>query len=216
MTAVKRAIFYFEDHREEMKRHIADEQPDSILIIGTSNKMVKQIAENLEIGSIKRIFQIEEVSSFEEIELAKTVRKKEGKHVIPLPTVEVKKDFSGYFMDRMRVLIKHRGQKHEMTEKTIVRPTFSYIGKYSISIKAIYQIMAFSVNDHPSVVRFIKGRMIEDDDGIHLSCDLLLNNFERLTRVGPKLQEIIKNTVEEMTGLHVKSIDIHIKNINVL
>lgn len=216
MSAVKRAIFHFDDHREAMIKHLEEENPESLLIIGTSNRMVQQIAEQLNIVPIYQIFQIEDVSSSKDIEMAKSTRRREGKHVIPLPTVEVKKDFSGYFMDRLRILITRRGHKNELTEKTIIRPTFSYIGKYSISLKAIYQIMAFSLNDVSYVNRFLKGRVIEYPDGIHISIDLSLNNKMKLTKAGPKIQLIVKDAIENMTGLNVKSIDVNIKNINVL
>ena len=216
MSAVKRAIFHFDDHRESMIKHLEEEDPESILIIGTSNRMVKQISEQLKIDPIYKIFQIEDVSSAKDIELAISTRRKEGKHVIPLPTVEVKKDFSGYFMDRLRVLITRRGFKNELAEKTIIRPTFSYIGKYSISLKAIYQIMSFSLNDVSYVNRFLRGRVVEYADGIHIICDVSLNNEMRLTKAGPKIQLIVKESIENMTGLNVKSIDVNIKNINVL
>jgi hypothetical protein len=216
LTAVKRAIFHFEEHRNEMKQHLIEENPERLLLIGTSEKMVRQIADNLGIAPIDEIFWIEDISTPEEIEIALDIRKREGKHVIPLPTVEVKKDFSGYFRERLRVLIHRRGSSGSVAEKTIVRPTFSYIGKYSISVKAIHQIMAFSLSEHLSVERMIKGRVIEEEDGIRLLCDLLMNNSERLTRVAPKLQSIVKEAVEDMTGLYVKTVDIHINKINVL
>lgn len=215
LTAVKRAIFHFEDHREEMKRHLEEEQPKRLLIIGTSDRMVEQIAENLGVAPIKKRYRIEEVSTQEEIDTAKDIRMREGKHVIPLPAMEVKQDFSGYFMDRLRVLIRKRGHRSELAEKTIVRPTFSYIGRYTISIKAVYQIMAFSLNENPAVVQFLKGRMTEDEDGIRLSCDVIVNNSVRLTRLGPVLQKTVKEAVEEMTGLNVKNIDVTIKNIHI-
>lgn len=216
LTAVKRAIFHFEDHRNEMKKHLLEENPESILIIGTSNRMVKKIADNLGISPIYKIFQIEDVSTEMEIETAVRIRNKEGKHVIPLPTVEVKKDFSGYFMDRLRVFIGKKGKINEIAEKTIIRPTFSYLGKYTISQKAIFQIIVYSLDDSIAVKRFIKGRMKEDDDGIHLYCDLSLYNVERLTKIGPKLQIIVKNSVENMTGLNVKSVHINIKIIDII
>ncbi len=45
--AVKRAIFFWPEPRQEMKDTLASENPDSLLIIGTSIKMVQQIADNL-------------------------------------------------------------------------------------------------------------------------------------------------------------------------
>jgi hypothetical protein len=216
LAAVKRAIFYYEEHREEMKRLLKQENPMSLLIIGTSNKMVNQIAENLEILPIEHIYQIEDVSTEEEIIKAKNSRKTEGKHVIPLPSVEVKKDFSGYFLDKFKILIRKKGAKHEIAEKTIVRPTFSYIGRYSISTRAIYQMMAFSLYDNPFISRFLKGKIIEEEDGIILICDISVINGENLIKLGKEIQVTILRIVEDMTGLNVKYVQVNIRNIKTL
>lgn len=218
LAAVKRAIFFREENREEMKKLIKSEKPKSILIIGTSNKMVKQIADNLELGDIDYIYQIEDVSSEEEIKKAKDARLKEGKHIIPLPTVELKKDFSGYFMDKLRTFIRGHNKKTEIEEKTIIRPTFSYIGKYSISAKAIYQIMAFSLYGNPFVYQFIKGKIEEnnEDDGVTLNVDIIITNIENVVIIAKEVQKIVKQNIEEITGLHVNSINVNIKNINIL
>lgn len=216
LAAVKRAIFYHEENREEMKKLIKSEKPKSILIIGTSNKMVKQIAGNLEIGDIDHIYQIEDVSSEEEIKKAKDTRLKEGKHIIPLPTVEVKKDFSGYFMDKLKTFIKGHNKKTEIEEKTIIRPTFSYIGKYSISTKVIYQIMAFSLYENPFVYQFIKGKIEDEEDGVNLNVDIIITNIENVIVIANEVQKIVKKNIEDITGLHVKTINVNIKNINIL
>ncbi|MBN2260112.1 MAG: Asp23/Gls24 family envelope stress response protein [Clostridiales bacterium] len=216
MAAVKRAIFHFSDHREEMKSLIEKEQPESLLIIGTSNKMVKQIADNLGISPIDHIYQIEDVSSADEINKALLSRRKDGKHVIPLPTVEVKKDFSGYFMDKLKILVKKKGSKSEIAEKTIIRPTFSYIGHYSISMKALLQIISFSLYGNPGVFRFIKGRIIEDYDGIAIICEVSVTDIHHLLELGREVQKLIKRNVEDMTGLNVKNVQVNIRNINIL
>jgi len=216
LTAVKRAIFHFESQREEMKDLIAGESPEKLMIIGTSDRMVMQIAENLGIAPIDEILHLENLVSTEDIEKALWIRKTQGKHVIPLPTLELKKDFSGYFMDRLRVLIHRRGKKEEVTEKTIIRPTFSYIGKYSISLKALQQIMAFSLYDQAGVHRMNRGRVVEREDLIVLVCDVSLYDLENLLEVGRRIQLKLKEDVENMTGLHVQRVEINITNIRVL
>jgi hypothetical protein len=77
--------------------------PESILILGTSDEMVKKIAANLKLPEIKQIIYINDVASDEEIEDARRSRIYEGKHVIPVPTFEIKKDFSGYLLDPLQI-----------------------------------------------------------------------------------------------------------------
>jgi uncharacterized alkaline shock family protein YloU len=216
LTAVKRAIFHFDEDRNDMKQLIDRVSPDKLLIIGTSDRMVVQIADNLEIAPIDEIFHLEDMVSPEDIRKALLIRKTQGKHVIPLPTLELKKDFSGYFMDKLRIFVGRRGRHEEMTEKTIIRPTFSYIGKYSISPRALQQIMAFSLFNQPGVHQMNKGRVIEEGDMVVLVCDVTLYNLETLIEAGKKIQLKVKEDVENMTGLHVQRVEINITNIQVL
>ena len=47
--------------------------------------------------------EIVNVYTDKEIENAKRIRTTEGKHVIPVPTFELKKDFSGYLLDPLQI-----------------------------------------------------------------------------------------------------------------
>ena len=82
---------------------------------------------------------IEEIATREEIELARQQRYSKGKHVIPVPTLEVK-GFSGYFLDTLKIFTRKRDDSVTVDEKTVVRPTYSYLGKYTIYGRAIIQI----------------------------------------------------------------------------
>ena len=57
-------------------------KPKSILILGTSDKMVEEIANNLELPKIEKTIYITDVATEEEINNARRVRVTEGKHVI--------------------------------------------------------------------------------------------------------------------------------------
>ena len=54
------------------------------------------------------IVRIEDVSSEREINTARMIRKGAGKHVIPVPTLELKR-FSGYFLDPLRIFRERKG-----------------------------------------------------------------------------------------------------------
>ena len=74
--------------------------------------------------------------------MARNIRVTEGKHVIPVPTFALKKDFSGYLLDPLQIFkSKGAGQKPYISEKTIIRPTFSYMGKLTISDTVFRQII---------------------------------------------------------------------------
>ena len=152
IASVKAAIFFYEDRRNEMKSVIKKEKIDKILILGTSDEMVQKIADNLGLGKIKKIIYIQDVASPEKIEEARKSRFEEGKHVVPVPTFEIKKQFSGYFMDPLRMFDIYRRESSNMyeaetSEKTIIRPTYSYIGKFRISDNVIKEIVTYVVGN---------------------------------------------------------------------
>lgn len=53
--------------------------------------MVAKIAENLGLPQISKTTYINEVATEEEMKTARHIRETEGKHVIPVPTFELKK-----------------------------------------------------------------------------------------------------------------------------
>ncbi|MBN2796478.1 MAG: hypothetical protein JXR88_13795 [Clostridia bacterium] len=214
VAAVKRAIFYFEDYQEEMKVALKEANPDKLLIIGTSEKMVHQIANNLEIEPIDHIVYIEDIATKEEIETAKFHRAHYGKHVIPLPTVEVKKDFSGYFLDSLKIFSRVFGRKDKIIEKSVVRPTFSFIGQYTISNKTIIQITTRSMKMINGVSRIQRIRLMKKPECISFEIEMTTKNGFNVHTVGYKAIEQIKKYVELMTQLNVETIDITIKGID--
>ncbi len=94
VATVKHALFYEDEEKNVIKKAISKYKPESILILGTSDGMVKKIAANLGLPEIKEIVYITDVATEEEMKTARRIRVTEGKHVIPVPTFEIKKDFS--------------------------------------------------------------------------------------------------------------------------
>ncbi|HPB16469.1 MAG TPA: hypothetical protein PK870_02315, partial [Clostridia bacterium] len=103
IASIKRAIFDDNDHRKEVAKAIKASKADSILILGTSDKMVNEIAQKLEMPPVQKIIRITDISDEEEIAIATKSRQEKGKHVIPVPTFEIKKDFAGYLLDPLYI-----------------------------------------------------------------------------------------------------------------
>lgn len=211
ISAVKKAIFFFDDHRHEVSQMIIKEKIDKILILGTSIKMVETIARNLEIGDIDEFVMIDDIATKEEIETARYHRMVHGKHVIPLPTLELKKDFSGLVIDTLKILWPRRGKNDKVLEKTVVRPTFSFLGKYTISDKALTQIVTQIGETVEGVDRQIKIRITETDKGIAVDTDVSLVLGVHIFEVSRSLQEAIKTNLEKMTHLNVHTVNIYVK-----
>ena len=97
IETVKHAIFLDEERKTEMCNAIKKYKPESILILGTSDGMVHKIAGNLGLPKISEIIYIDDVATEKEMETARRIRVTEGKHVIPVPTFEIKPSLQSLF-----------------------------------------------------------------------------------------------------------------------
>ena len=215
MAAVKRAIFFHRDHRQEVREALERLKPQSLMILGTSDKMVVNIAENLGLHGIDEWIRIEEVSSPEDIQMARSQRDKFGKHIIPLPSVEVKRDFSGYFLDAVKTIIRRRDHSTVVGEKTVVRPTFSYLGKFSVSNKVLTQIVEYAAQEVELVNAAEKARVIELGDGLEVHVDLELAPPYRMLETSAAAQRHVAEALEEMTRIQVLRVLVYIKSLKI-
>lgn len=212
--SIKRALFVYDDHREEMKKALEIHKPEAILILGTSDRMVESIAEQLGLPPVSEKVYINEVANEEEIKRALSIRNKEGKHVIPVPTFEIKKDFSGYFLDPLQIFRrKGKGKLQLIAEKSIVRPTFSYMGKYTISDYAIYQIADHVASNIPGISRISRFKMENGQDGVTIDMDVIFKYGYPINTLLNDLRKKVRNEIEKLTGLNIKRMNIYVKSL---
>ncbi len=209
ITSVKRAVFMFEDSREEVKRAIKREKPDSLLILGTSAKMADRIAAALEVGNIERYIDIHEVATDEEIKTAKNMREKQGKHIIPVPAFEVKKRFSGYFLDPIKVFFRLNDNAVHEDNKTIIRPTYSYFGEYVISPNVVEDICRYGANEIIGV-RCLGVKAATGDGGANVNIDISVKFGVQVREAARCVQRRVKQSLEDLCGLTVLSVNIKV------
>ncbi|MBQ4145547.1 MAG: Asp23/Gls24 family envelope stress response protein [Clostridia bacterium] len=215
MESVRRAIFSDKNHIKAVREAIDENEVESILVIGTSDKMVNRIAEALEIGPVERIIRIEEVCTPDEIQMAVEMRNKHGKHVIPVPTFELKKQFSGYFTDPITLLFKKKGQMIE-EEKTVMRPAYSYLGEYKISPKAIADICTYEAMCMPQIHKVLKIRSTTTVGGrLVLDIDVSMNFPCKVSKAAQEVSDRIKKAIEEYTSITVRHIHINVKSLEI-
>ena len=191
---------------------IRAEKPEKILILGTSDDMVEKIAENLQLGEIKEKIYIEDVASKEEIAEARKNRVQEGKHVVPVPTFEIKEQFSGYFLDPLRIF----GGKKIVSEgeKTIIRPTYSYLGNYYLSEKVVNNVVEFVLSKIDGITRIYKVLTNKYVEGVQIDLDIEVLFGENIPTLSNKIRNILVYEVEYTTGINVKSLNINVKGIS--
>lgn len=214
IASVKRALFIYEEHANDVKREITMANPESILILGTSDGMVESIAKKLGLPEIKEKVYIQDVAKEEEINTALATRREEGKHVIPVPTFQIKKDFSGYFLDPLQIFRrKGKGRLQLVTEKSVVRPTFSYMGRYTISDYAIYQMVEHIIINMDGVNKISRFKVESRNDGIIMDIDLVLIYGHAIKPLLETIQRSVKIEIEKMTGLNLERLNVTAKGL---
>ena len=79
-AAMRTALFNYEDHREEVKNAIERYNPNTLMIIGTSDRMTDIVAEQLGLQHPEERIYIEDVTTEEQRALAAHYRVVEGEH----------------------------------------------------------------------------------------------------------------------------------------
>lgn len=214
IASVKAAIFLNTDKKNDMMNAIRIEKPEKLLILGTSDEMVDTIARNLELGDIYQRIYIEEIASKEHIDIARKSRIEEGKHVVPVPTFEIKEQFSGYFLDPLRIFNSFVKNDEVNAEKTIIRPTYSYLGNYYIAEKVINGIIEHAATRITGISKVYKVLSAKYIDGIKIDIDIQVMYGQNIPTLSNRLRNIIVREIDRATGINIFSININIKGIS--
>ena len=207
MGAVRVALFDDKDHRDSVAKVLRKTHIKKILLLGTSEKMVSKIAMRLQLPQPQKIIHIEEIATKEEIEKAVKSRQVEGKHVIPVPTIEVKKNYPQILSSSMRDFFSQKKWFHKklknpngkMIEKSIVQPEFSKKGRIEISEAALTQMTMHCVNECDPDVKIKKITIKTDSRGYRLIVLIDVPFGTQLTGKIHRLQQYIIDKIESYT-----------------
>ncbi len=211
--SVKAALFQGPGQAESMRAAFDRKKPDAVMILGTSEGMVDKIAAVLQIGPVTERIYIQDVATPEEIEQARGIRMKQGKHVIPVPALELKKQFSGYFLDPLQIFRRKGTEVQHVGEKTVVRPTFSYYGRFIISDYAIYQVVQHILDAEPAIEKMTRFRTNNGPEGLYIDMDLVMRYGHPLQVVLQRVQETIGRELDRFAGLVIRKMQIHVKGL---
>ena len=164
MQAVRRAIFLDPAHAEAVRKALGTIQPPRLLILGTSKHMICRICEALRLPYASEYIRIVDVSSAAEIAKARDIRLKEGKHIIPVPTMELKSHFHGYLLDPIRSFLSGRGGRKAGVEQSVVRPVFSYYGKLVFSDDVLFALVRHTLNGMTGIARVNRVKVAKNVD----------------------------------------------------
>ncbi|MFV8827656.1 hypothetical protein [Alkalihalobacterium sp. APHAB7] len=208
ITAVKRATFYFKDHQKEVQNAIKKYHISKILIIGTSPRMVHSICSALELGEIDHLFDVTEVRSSKEIKMAQYVRLTQGKHVIPVPHIQVEQSF---FKRLIKQGMKIISQKEEIIgETTVVYPDFDR-NSIQISNKVLNSIALYEC-EHITQVKQCHYVHVQMTALPSVEVSISLNHpiQQPIQEIGELIQQKIHQAFQDYLHVEVYSIHVHI------
>ena len=218
MGAVRAALFDDKEHRDGVAKVLKKSHFKKILILGTSEKMVMKIAMRLQLPQPSKIIRIEDIATQEEIEKAAKSRQVEGKHVIPVPSIEVKKTYPQIFSNSMHDFFSKgffgkKTGKGKLIEKSIVQPEFSKKGRVEISEAALTQMVMHCVAEESPDVKVKKITIKTDSHGYRLIVTIDVPFGTQLTGKVHKLQQYIIDKIETFTGILIEEVSIVIDKI---
>lgn len=222
ISAIKTALFTDPQHREAVVQAIQDNKIKKILLIGTSEKMVNKLVDALELPPIYEIIKIEDIASQEDIEAAIKSRFEEGKHVIPVPMIEIRRDYAQILSDSIRIFFKgsrdsNGVKRSKFFEKSVVQPKYHESGTpgtVSISEAALSQMILHCIDEYNSdvTVKKIKVRMGRSGYGINLFIDVPYGRT--LTGDLHEMRTYIIKNIRKYTGIILDNLEISIDNIS--
>jgi adenylate kinase family enzyme/uncharacterized alkaline shock family protein YloU len=216
MAAVRRAILHDPEHARLIREAISARAPRRILVLGTSRNMVQRIlaALGLEEAAVRWV-DIDAVASPEEIRSALRVRRHEGKHVIPAPTLEVQKTFSGYLVAPLHFIFFHRARGHRVTvEKSIVRPTYSSLGRFTIADTVVAAIVREVASRVPGVEAVRRVVVHSRPTGVEIEWDLVLAVRKDLFGVLSAVADRTRQEIEWSTALTVTNLIVTVRRLS--
>ncbi|MDR2398640.1 MAG: hypothetical protein LBD74_07790 [Spirochaetaceae bacterium] len=218
MAAVKVALFDDKSQRDEVARKLQGERFKKILILGTSVKMVNKIAARLQIPSPSKIVKIEDIASQADIETAIRTRRIEGKHVIPVPSIEVKRNYPTIFYNAIRIFKPHPvppaiSAIPRIHEKSVVRPEYSKRGRINISEKALSYMVINCIDEYNQNIGIKKIVVKDDAMGYRLVITIDVAYGTELGEDIHELQRYIIENIERYTGILIEEVNIIIDKI---
>jgi len=212
ISAIRRAIFNYPDHRDEVRKLFATLHNAKVLIIATSDSMIKKITSALGIKYPAKIIRIEEVSTADEIKKAKLERYGKGQHVIPVAKALVRKNFAGKLVGQLRVFWSNTDTSD--AEKTIVRPPFSFYGEVHIEPEAIEQLVAFVAGRTSMVTKVYDIWLSPEETGLTIELKIgVIPGEKNILDVAQNVQNRVSVSIKYFTGLDIRKINVIVAEV---
>ena len=222
MSAVRTALFDDPLHRHEVVKAIQSRRIRRILLLGTSERMIARTAERLQLPLPVRVIHIEEISSPEDIEKAQRSRNEEGKHVIPVPLLQVERNYPQLLSKSIKILFKmgkgfgrRRKIAQKVYEKAVVQPFFQNEskGKLTISEQAIGQLIAHCADEFNEELTVKKVKIRLHKGVYQVRAEIKIPYGNQLTDSLHELHGYIVERIERFTGIIIGELNLVVAGV---
>jgi uncharacterized alkaline shock family protein YloU/adenylate kinase family enzyme len=194
MKAIKRAIFHDLRHAEEVKSAITSLAIEKLMILGTSREMVLKIVKVLDLPEPLEWINIADIASPDDIRSALYTRRTEGKHVIPIPKIEVEKNLLSKWILKVQSIFSD--DKRVIGESTVVFARFQ-LGRIFIHENCIKDIIHSSCRNIKGLVS-INRVSVKKDDLASIVVHVTIKYGEKLPQIAHEIQYTIQQALEKM------------------
>ena len=215
IEAVKTAVFHDPAHAREVRRVLERTRAQRILIIATSEKMVSRITERLGLPRVQRVITIEEVATEHEIDAALRSRQTQGRHIIPVPPIEVKRDYANIVIDSITIFLRNNflRRRGRLFEKTVVSPEFERRGPVTVSEVALTQMVLHCVHEFAPEFQIKRLVVIGDLRQPGLEVVLRVPFDSPVAGRLHQLRDYIISSVERFSGLLLNQVAITVDQV---
>ena len=212
LRAIRRAIFEYPEHRDEVVRYLTKNPPEKLMILATSEDMIAKITARLGLNAPVQTIRITDVSTNEEITAALRERREKKQHVVPVAKAQIQQNFAGKLVSQIRGFF--RGRDKNENSNTIVKPLFSFNGRVTIETDAILDLCRrlLELRDHVRKIREIDLQTYDDKIELSVELDLQLGNMSALS-IAKTLQRKLRMGLSYFTGMEIRQVNIRVNEI---
>lgn len=212
LRAIKRAIFEYPEHRDEVVTYLTKHTPEKLMILATSTGMIDKIIARLGLNSPVRTIYITEIATDDEIEAALKERKEKNQHVVPVAKAQIQHNFAGKLVSQIRGFF--RGRDKNEASNTIVKPLFSFNGKVTIGTEAMLEMCRRLIEQggHVKKIREIDLETYDDKIELSVEVDLTLGTESALS-IAKTLQKTLHGGLSYFTGMDIRKVNIRVNEI---
>ena len=131
------------------------------------------------------------------------------------PVIFIERSFSGYFLHPLRQFQKNLDIEEKTTaaDKSIVRPTFSYMGDFSISDEVLIQLAIHESLKIKGIVKIRNINVRKTSHGVHMDITAVLRYGCSIPDVCREAQLEIRRVIEDLTSVNMRRIHFLIREL---